>query len=138
MAEGVFATAPDGAVRFVPSPRPPTDVEVGRLLATVRRRIVRLVRRHGLALDVGAADGGIADGLALAAELKKAPLSRRPLEGPRGAVVSDRAFTSTDSYDGASYFDLEAGKYIVSIDGVADTTAAYSFRLLDLAKASEF
>jgi hypothetical protein len=30
---------------------PPTDVEVGRLLASVRRRIVRLVRRHGIELD---------------------------------------------------------------------------------------
>lgn len=50
VAAGVFATAPDGSVRFVPSPRPPTDREVSRLLATVRRRIARPARRHGLAL----------------------------------------------------------------------------------------
>ena len=32
VAEGVFVTEPDGAVRFVPAGRPPTDLEVGRLL----------------------------------------------------------------------------------------------------------
>jgi len=46
VAEGVFAPAADGTVCFVPAARPPTDLEVGRLLAAVRRRIVRLVRRR--------------------------------------------------------------------------------------------
>jgi hypothetical protein len=37
-------------IRFVPSPAP-TDLDVLRLLTTVRRRIVRLVRRHGIDLE---------------------------------------------------------------------------------------
>jgi len=82
VAEGVFATAPDGAVRFVPAARPPTDVEVGRLLATVRRRIARLARRHGLALDAAEADGGGADTLALAA-IAAAWVLGRVATGPR-------------------------------------------------------
>jgi hypothetical protein len=65
VAEGVFATLPDGGVRFVPAGRPPTDLEVGRLLATVRRRIMRLVRRHGIALEAGAEEAVASDRLAL-------------------------------------------------------------------------
>jgi hypothetical protein len=49
VAEGVFEDEPGGLQRFVGAP-PPTDVEVARLLASVRRRIVRLVRRHGIEL----------------------------------------------------------------------------------------
>ena len=51
VAEGVFVTRPDGAVCFVPAGRPPTDLEVGGLLVTVRRRILCLVRRHGIAQE---------------------------------------------------------------------------------------
>ena len=50
VAEGVFELWPNGSLRFVPAPVPPTDVEVARLLVSVRRRIVRLVRRHGIEL----------------------------------------------------------------------------------------
>jgi hypothetical protein len=42
VAEGVFEEQADGSQRFVPAPMPPTDVEVARLLTSVRRRIVRL------------------------------------------------------------------------------------------------
>ena len=45
--EGVFATAPDGTTRFDPAP-PPTDREVARLLAAIRTRILRLLRRRGV------------------------------------------------------------------------------------------
>ncbi|HSQ01136.1 MAG TPA: transposase zinc-binding domain-containing protein [Candidatus Dormibacteraeota bacterium] len=87
VAEGVFATAADGAVRFVPAVRPPTDMEVGRLLAPVRRRIVRLVRRYGPALDGAAADGGITQGLALEepalAAIAGASVVGRVATGPR-------------------------------------------------------
>jgi Putative transposase len=51
VAEGVFEQWPNGSLRFVPASAPPTDVEVARLLVSVRRRIVRLVRRHGIELD---------------------------------------------------------------------------------------
>lgn len=64
---------------------------------------------------------------------------RWSLDGPRGGVVSNRSFTGSDSYElsGNVAFDLAAGEYTLSVDGVADTTGAYSFRLLDIAKANE-
>ena len=74
-------------MRFVPAARPPTDVEVGRLLAAVRRRIVRLVRRHGIVVDRSEADGDTADGLALAepalAAIAGASVVGRVATGPR-------------------------------------------------------
>ena len=45
---GVFAEQRDGSQRFVPLREPPSDVEVARLLATVRGRIIRLLRRHDI------------------------------------------------------------------------------------------
>ncbi len=64
---------------------------------------------------------------------------RWSLEGPRGAVVNTRSFTASDSYDksGDVAFDLAAGDYTLSVDGVADTTGAYAFRLIDIAQAEE-
>ena len=50
VAQGVFVADTEGTRRFVPLPAP-TDAEVARVLATVRRRIVRLVARHGIDLD---------------------------------------------------------------------------------------
>jgi hypothetical protein len=47
--QGVFFKETDGALRFAPAPAP-TDEELARLLAAVRRRIVRLVGRHGIDL----------------------------------------------------------------------------------------
>jgi hypothetical protein len=47
--DGVFTADATGAVRFDPAP-PPTDREVARLLATIQRRVVRLLARHGLTL----------------------------------------------------------------------------------------
>jgi len=51
VAEGVFAEPPDGSQRFVPLREPPSDVEVARLLAAVRGRIIRLLRRHDIDLE---------------------------------------------------------------------------------------
>jgi len=48
--QGVFVEQGDGTLRLVPAPAP-TDLEVARLLAAVRRRIVRLVARHGVDLE---------------------------------------------------------------------------------------
>ncbi len=45
--DGVFATARDGTTRFDPAP-PPTDREVACLLAAIRTRILRLLRRRGV------------------------------------------------------------------------------------------
>ena len=57
VTEGVFESLPDGSQRFVPLREPPTDVEVARLLITVRGRIVRLARRHGIELERDGEDG---------------------------------------------------------------------------------
>ena len=50
VAQGVFIDDAEGTRRFVPSAAP-TDLEVARLLGAVRRRIVRLVARHGIDLE---------------------------------------------------------------------------------------
>jgi len=55
VAQGVFAEKPDGSARFVPSPSP-SDPDVEHLLATVRRRILRLVKRHGIDLEQPSSD----------------------------------------------------------------------------------
>ena len=49
VADGVFVPQPTGAARFVPPP-PPADDDVARLIATIRRRVARLARRHGVEL----------------------------------------------------------------------------------------
>jgi hypothetical protein len=64
VAEGVFEEQPDGSQRFVPLHEPPSDVEVARLLVAVRRRIIRLLRRHDIDLE-GRFDDGRSDPLAL-------------------------------------------------------------------------
>ena len=64
---------------------------------------------------------------------------RWTLEGPRGAVDSNRAFSQTDSWERAGnvVYDLPAGEYMLTVDGVADTTGAYGFRLIDINRAQE-
>jgi hypothetical protein len=91
VAEGVFEEQEDRSQRFVPAPMPPTDVEVARLLTSVRRRIVRLVRRHGIELD-GALDGDqTPDALSLEspalAEIRGASVIGRVATGPRAGHV---------------------------------------------------
>ncbi|MGH3638866.1 MAG: transposase zinc-binding domain-containing protein [Mycobacterium sp.] len=87
VAEGVFEEQPDGSQRFVPALRPPTDVEVARLLASVRRRLVRLVGQHGLELDGGFDDGPTTDPLWLdspvLAQMQGASVLGRVATGPR-------------------------------------------------------
>ena len=59
-AQGAFEEQADGSRRFVPAAAP-SEVEVARLLAAVRGRIVRLVRRHGITLEGGFEDEQAAD-----------------------------------------------------------------------------
>jgi hypothetical protein len=49
LLDGVFHQTEDGSLAFIPLP-PPTSDEVARLVATVRRRILRMLNRRG-ALD---------------------------------------------------------------------------------------
>jgi hypothetical protein len=60
------------------------------------------------------------------------------LRGPRGTVVSNKAFSATDSFEfglGNPVLDLVAGDYTLTIDAAGDATIGYAFRLLDLAQA---
>jgi len=50
VVQGVFIEGAEGPRRFLPLPAP-TDGEVARVLASVRRRIIRLVGRHGVDLE---------------------------------------------------------------------------------------
>jgi hypothetical protein len=65
VAEGVFEVWPSGSLQFVPAPAPPTDVEVARLIVKVRRRIIRLARRHGIELEGALDEEQASDPLAL-------------------------------------------------------------------------
>ncbi|MGH3639635.1 MAG: transposase [Mycobacterium sp.] len=77
VAEGVFEEQSGGSQRFIPALLPPTDVEVARLLASVRRCIVRLVRRHGIDLDGTLDDGRTTDRLSLEAPVQACRSIRR-------------------------------------------------------------
>ena len=87
VAEGVFEAQPDGSQRFVAALLPPTEIEVARLLASVRRRIVRLVRRHGVDLDAAFDDAQTTDPLLLdspaLAAMQGASVLGRIATGPR-------------------------------------------------------
>jgi hypothetical protein len=87
VAEGVFEGGIESPLCFIPSPSPPTDVEVARLLVAVRRRIVRLVRRHGIELEDGGAGEQTTDLLSLdcpaLAEIQGASVLGRVATGPR-------------------------------------------------------
>ena len=86
MAEGVFAEQRDRSQRFVPLREPPSDVEVARLLAAVRGRILRLLRRHDIHLE-SRLDDERSDPLALdspaLAQLQGASVVGRVATGPR-------------------------------------------------------
>ena len=59
------------------------------------------------------------------------------LADPSGQVIANRTFGASDARDftGAPVLDLAIGEYTLSIDGSADATGNYAFRLLDLADA---
>lgn len=53
--DGVIAEDDAGRQRLHPMP-PPSDEDVGRLLAQIRRRVLRLLERRGISLDEDSAD----------------------------------------------------------------------------------
>ena len=57
---------------------------------------------------------------------------RWALTGPDGAIVSDRPFRQSDSYEGLSLMTLGPGEYTLTVNTVAEITGAYRFRLLDV------
>ena len=50
MLDGVFTEAPNGALRFH-NAAPPSDADIAALLATIRKRILRHLERHGMLHD---------------------------------------------------------------------------------------
>ena len=85
--DGVFTEAADGTLRFHPAP-PPTDLEVARLVATIRTRVLRLLRRRGVFVD--AADDDAPDPLAetslALAGITSAAVQGRSALGPRAGA----------------------------------------------------
>ena len=88
--DGVFTAAGKDDVRFDPAP-PPTDREVASLLATIHRRVLRFVRRRGIALrseDDGSWADSFAEDAPMLAALSSASVQGRSLFGARpGAPI---------------------------------------------------
>jgi hypothetical protein len=91
--QGVFIEGAKGTGRFVPLPAP-TDSEVARLLATVRRRIVRLVARHGIDLEDPSGETQPTDerlfDCPVYAEIQGAAVVGRVATGPRAGAPVQR------------------------------------------------
>jgi hypothetical protein len=91
VVQGVFVENKDGTSRFVPSPAP-SDADIAHLLAAVRRRIVRLVKRHGIDLEQPSNEVDLTDErlfeCPVYAEIQGAAVAGRVVTGPRaGASV---------------------------------------------------
>jgi|GEM_PF-639569 len=127
VVQGVFAG--DGA-RFVPLPAP-SDRDVWRVLATVRRRIVRMAQGHGIDLEGdGIVDGPRRDELAeespLLAGLAAASVAGRSAigadAGSRAVPLGRAPETASDDGAGApchahiAGFDLHAGVVVPAGD----------------------
>src|SRR5712692_6294823 len=84
MLDGVFTEGEGGALRFRLLP-PPTDDEVGVVLATIYVRVCRLLRRRGF--DATAADlsrpDPVAEASPLLAGISSASIEGRIALGPR-------------------------------------------------------
>src|SRR5437773_5373175 len=85
--DGVFAPGADGTLRFHRLP-PPTDADVAGLVATIARRVGRLLVRRGLADDADAVDPLAAESPALAGLASAAVQGRVALEPRAGARVA--------------------------------------------------
>jgi hypothetical protein len=121
--DGVFAPGADGTLRFHCLP-PPSDVDVARLVATIARRVGRLLMRRGLVDDADATDPLAAESLALAG-LASAAVRGRVALGPRAGARVERLGADPDApwvessralqarCDG---FDLHAGVTVAGED----------------------
>jgi len=85
--DGVFTEGEGGALRLRPLP-PPTDEEVGVVLATIYVRVCRLLRRRGF--DASAADlsrpDPVADESPMLAGISSASIQGRIVLGPRAGA----------------------------------------------------
>jgi Putative transposase len=87
--DGVFTAAGNDAVRFDSAP-PPSDREDARLLVTIRRRVVRLLRRYSIALDSDREEGGADPTAALRFDTRDScPVTYRRVRAPAIRTRSD-------------------------------------------------
>jgi hypothetical protein len=86
--DGVFAPGTDGTLRFHRLP-PPSDADVAQLVATIARRVRRLLVRRGLGGDADGTDPLAAESLALAG-LASAAVQGRLALGPRAGARVER------------------------------------------------
>lgn len=59
------------------------------------------------------------------------------LSGPTGNIVNGQRFGSSDAPNNRGVDVLPAGDYLLTVDGVGQSTGEYAFRLLDLADGTE-
>jgi hypothetical protein len=83
--DGVFAAAGDGTLAFH-AVAPPSDPDVARLLGTIRRRILRLLRRRGLAADAAPGVDPLAEESPALAGISSAAVQGRIALGPRAGA----------------------------------------------------
>jgi hypothetical protein len=83
--DGVFAEAADGTLAFHPAD-PPSDEDVARLLATIRRRVLRLLARRGLAVDEAPDVDPVAEESLALAGISSAAVQGRVALGPRAGA----------------------------------------------------
>jgi hypothetical protein len=121
--DGVFALAADGTLVFHPAP-PPTEVELRRVAANVRRRIGRLLARRGLELDADVTDPLAEESLALAG-LSQAAVRGRAALGRRAGRRPERVGADPDApwvdrhgplHAHDAGFDLHAGVTVAAGD----------------------
>ncbi len=83
--DGVFAEGPDGAFEFHAAP-PPSDEEVARLLATIYRRVARLLSRRGLEVGDAPDVDPLAEESPALAGISSASIQGRIALGPRAGA----------------------------------------------------
>lgn len=87
--DGAFWRAPDGTLRFQALPAP-TDAEVARLVASVARRVGKLLARRGLGDGEAAGEDALAVESAALAGLANAAVQGRLALGPRAGTRVER------------------------------------------------
>src|SRR5437016_8701947 len=83
--DGVFAEHADGTLEFHPAD-PPSDEDVARLLATIRRRVLRLLARRGLAVEDTPDVDPVAEESPALAGISSASIQGRIALGPRAGA----------------------------------------------------